>query len=146
MRTRAYGAGMTYPARALQPSLPPPRPADAPIGPGDQVRALRGRPPCYGETGIVIRRRWWRRVDVQWTTLDVTTVRTSTLSKIPQQGPRQHTFVQAPAGTEPPKDRRWFHHPPCGGLFIGGPVTEQTTLDEGRAYTRHNAACSKGHE
>lgn len=44
------------------------------VHPGDVVRAVRGRTGDQGVTGIVARRRFWRRVTVRWTSGDVTTV------------------------------------------------------------------------
>lgn len=70
--------------RIIEPPLPEPRPDDDEIRSGDQVRAVHDRGPDSSQTGIVTaRRRWWRRVDVRWVSGETTTIRKSSLRKIP---------------------------------------------------------------
>jgi len=70
--------------RIIEPPLPAPRPDDDELRPGDQVRAVNDRGPDSSQTGIVTsRRRWWRRVAVRWVSGETTTIRKSSLRKIP---------------------------------------------------------------
>ncbi len=77
--------------RMIDLPLPLPRPEDdEEIRPGDKVRAVHDRGPDSSQTGIVTRRpRWWRRVDVRWVSGETTTIRKSSLRKIPAERARR---------------------------------------------------------
>lgn len=52
---------------------------------GDHVRAVEGRDPWMGQTGIVRELKWPSRAVVYWTSEDETTVPVRTLRKIPRR-------------------------------------------------------------
>lgn len=52
------------------------------IQPGDAVRSRRERPWPSASTGIVVRRRWFGRVDVRWVSGETTTIRKVDLVKL----------------------------------------------------------------
>lgn len=67
--------------RAINPSDVLKRLDDDVLRRGDRVRALRGRSPDQGQTGIVTGVSWGKAT-VRWTSEDVTTIPVKHLSKI----------------------------------------------------------------